>query len=126
MKIEHVAIWVNDLELMKDFYVKYFNGTANEKYHNKVKEFESYFITFDSGARLEIMRKKGIDQPQQDDQVGWAYIAFSLGSKEAVDEMTDRLANDGYRVVDGPRITGDGYYESVVEDPEGNLIELTI
>ncbi|MCM3767587.1 VOC family protein [Neobacillus niacini] len=126
MKIEHVAIWVKDLEAMRKFYETYFNGKANEKYHNKVKEFESYFLTFDGGARLEIMRKAGIDQPDRDDRIGWAHIAVSLGSREAVDELTERLQHDGYRLVNGPRVTGDGYYESVIEDPEGNLLELTV
>jgi lactoylglutathione lyase len=126
LRIEHVAIWVRDLEAMKKFYTTYFHGKANEKYHNKDKEFESYFLTFNGGARLEIMRKTGIDQPQKDDTVGWAHIAISLGSKESVNEMTARLQNEGYRLVNGPRVTGDGYYESVIEDPEGNLLELTV
>ncbi|TKC16324.1 VOC family protein [Robertmurraya kyonggiensis] len=126
MKIEHVAIWVKDIENMKTFYVTYFNGKANSKYHNKDKQFESYFLTFDDGARLELMRKFGIDKKDQDDRIGWAHIAISLGSKESVDQMTERLQNDGYRLVNGPRVTGDGYYESVIEDPEGNLLELTV
>ncbi len=126
MKIEHVAIWVKDLEAMKKFYVTYFNGNANSKYHNKEKKFESYFLTFDGGARLEIMSKAGIDKPDQDDRLGWAHIAISLGSRESVNQMTTRLQNDGYRLVNGPRVTGDGYYESVIEDPEGNLLELTV
>lgn len=125
MRIEHVAIWVKDIEAMKKFYVTYFNGTANEKYHNKDKEFQSYFLTFDGGARLEIMCKSGINQQQQNDRIGWAHIAISLGSRESVNQMTVRLQNDGYRLVNGPRVTGDGYYESVIEDPEGNLLELT-
>lgn len=126
LRIEHVAIWVRDLEAMKKFYTTYFSASANDKYHNKDKEFESYFLTFSGGARLEIMRKTGKDKPQQDDSVGWAHIAISLGSKDIVNEMTTRLQNDGYRLVNGPRVTGDGYYESVIEDPEGNLIELTV
>jgi lactoylglutathione lyase len=96
------------------------------KYHNIQKKFESYFLTFESGARLEIMRKAGLDQPYQGDQMGWAHIAISLGSRESVDHLTDRLTRDGYLLVSGPRITGDGYYESVIEDPEGNLLELTV
>ncbi|MDV2686961.1 VOC family protein, partial [Alkalihalophilus lindianensis] len=104
----------------------YFNGNANSKYHNKEKKFESYFLTFDGGARLEIMSKAGIDKPDQDDRLGWAHIAISLGSRESVNQMTTRLQNDGYRLVNGPRVTGDGYYESVIEDPEGNLLELTV
>lgn len=126
MRIEHVAIWVKDIEAMKKFYVTYFNGQANEKYHNKDKEFQSYFLTFDGGARLEIMSKTGVDKPSQDDSIGWAHIAISLGSRESVDQTTAHLQNDGYRLVNGPRVTGDGYYESVIEDPEGNLLELTV
>jgi len=126
MRIEHVAIWVNDLERMKAFYETYFNCKSNIKYHNIEKKFESYFLTFHSGARLEIMRKVGIDQPNKSDQLGWAHIAISLGSKDSVTQMTARLKNDGYSIVNGPRVTGDGYFESVIEDPEGNLIELTI
>lgn len=126
MKIEHAAIWVKDLEAMKAFYETYFNGKANSKYHNQAKEFESYFITFDEGARLEIMRKAGTVRPGEDKRTGWAHLAFSLGSRQAVDEMTARLQKDGYHLADGPRVTGDGYYESVFKDPEGNLIELTV
>ncbi len=126
MRIEHVAIWVNDLEATKAFYEKYFNGKSSSKYLNKVKEFESYFLSFDSGARLEIMRKAGIDKKSNEEILGWAHIAISLGSREAVDDMTARLKNDGYRHVNGPRVTGDGYYESVIEDSEGNLLELTV
>lgn len=125
MKIEHVAIWVRDLEAMKKFYEKYFNGISNSKYHNKDKEFESYFLTFDGDARLELMRKSGIDKSDQSDRIGWAHIAISLGSRESVNQLTAVLQNDGYRLVNGPRVTGDGYYESVIEDPEGNLLELT-
>lgn len=126
MKIEHIAIWVNDLEVIKGFYETYFNGKSNNKYQNAEKKFESYFLTFDSGARLEIMCKLGVDKQKQDDMIGWARIAISLGSRESVNEMTVRLKNDGYRHISGPRVTGDGYYESVIEDPEGNLIELTV
>ncbi|MEH6937135.1 VOC family protein [Bacillus sp. JJ664] len=126
MRIEHVAIWVNDLEGMKSFYEKYLDCKANNKYHNIEKKFESYFLTFKSGARLEIMRKVGIDQPNRNNQLGWAHIAISLGSAESVNHLTSRLKNDGYSIVNGPRVTGDGYFESVIEDPEGNLIELTI
>lgn len=126
MKVEHAALWVNDLEGMKVFYETYFNGLANEKYHNEEKAFESYFLTFDSGTRLEIMRKAGVNKQCTGDKIGWAHIAFSLGNKEAVNQLTARLKEDGYRHMNGPRITGDGYYESVFEDPEGNLIELTV
>lgn len=126
MRIEHVAIWVNDLEGMREFYETYFNCKSNIKYHNSEKKFESYFLTFDSGTRLEIMRKAGIDKQNRGDTIGWAHIAISLGSRESVNQMTAKLKNDGYLHISGPRITGDGYYESVIEDPEGNLIELTV
>lgn len=125
MKIEHVAIWVNDLEGMKEFYESYFEGQSNQKYENKSNKFESYFIQFSSGARLEIMRRKGIDKEKQADMIGWAHIAFSLGRRDAVDTMTMRLKTAGFPVLNGPRVTGDGYYESVIEDPEGNQIEIT-
>ncbi|MFJ9288261.1 VOC family protein [Bacillus halotolerans] len=126
MRIEHTAIWVSDLERMKAFYETYFHGKANSLYHNEKKDFKSYFMTFDSGARLEIMKKGDVtDQPSQT-MTGWAHIAFSTGSKENVDELTERLKQDGFAVVSGPRTTGDGYYESVIEDVEGNLIEITI
>ncbi|WP_066051578.1 VOC family protein [Robertmurraya korlensis] len=126
MKIEHIAIWVKDLEKMKAFYERYFNGKSNEKYHNVKKGFESYFIQYESGARLEIMRKTGVDKEDGADRIGWAHVAFSLGSKEKVNELTAKFQEEGYVLIDGPRVTGDGYYESVIEDPEGNLIELTI
>ena len=126
MKIEHAAIWVKDIEAMKEFYTTYFNGKANKKYHNEAKQFQSYFLSFDGGARLEIMCKQGVDKPDSDDRIGWAHIAFALGSRESVDQLTERLQNEGYRLVNGPRVTGDGYYESVIEDPEGNLLELTV
>lgn len=126
MRIEHVAIWVSNLESMKEFYETYFKGKANQKYHNKEKGFESYFLRFESGTRLEIMRRIGIDEKNSDEMLGWAHIAFSLGSREAVDELTMKLKTDGYKLVNGPRTTGDGYYESVIEDSEGNFIELTV
>lgn len=124
MKIEHVAIWVNDLEKVKEFYENYFNCKSTKKYYNPVREFESYFLTFESGTRLEIMRQKEIDKQPERNQTGWAHMAISLGSKEAVDKLTDKFKEDGYPVLNGPRTTGDGYYESVIEDPEGNLLEL--
>jgi len=126
MRIEHVAIWVRNLENMREFYETYFKGKSNQRYHNKEKGFESYFISFESGTRLEIMRRIGINEKNLAETLGWAHIAFSLGSKEAVDELTTKLTTDGYKLVNGPRTTGDGYYESVIEDSEGNLIELTV
>lgn len=126
MKIEHVAIWVNDLEAMRDFYKQYFGGEENSLYHNPKKQFESYFITFEGGARLELMRQVGIDDNTQIQTIGYAHIAFSVGSKEKVNELTHTLREAGYPLLNGPRTTGDGYYESVVSDPEGNQIEITI
>ncbi|MBG9598762.1 hypothetical protein ABE17_17940 [Bacillus mycoides] len=126
MKIEHIAIWVNDLELMRTFYTKYFNGKANSLYHNEAKHFESYFITFESGARLEIMRKKGIENEPNLTITGYAHMAFSVGSEERVNELTKTLKEAGSPLLNGPRFTGDGYYESVISDPEGNQIEITI
>lgn len=126
MRIEHVAILVSDLERMREFYEKYFQCQSNEKYHNAVKGFESYFLTFESGARLEIMRRIDVTEQIPHELLGWAHIAISLGSRELVDELTIKLQQDGYIKVNGPRTTGDGYYESVIEDPEGNLIELTV
>ncbi|MBY7112205.1 MULTISPECIES: VOC family protein [Bacillus] len=126
MKIEHVAIWVNDLEGMRDFYKQYFGGEENSLYHNPKKQFESYFITFEGGARLELMRQVGIDDTTQTQTIGYAHIAFSVGSKEKVNELTNTLSEAGYAVLNGPRTTGDGYYESVVSDLEGNQIEITI
>ncbi len=127
MKIEHVAIWVNDLEKMKRFYENYFRAQAGEKYHNPAKNFTSYFLSFSNGARLEIMHRPDILKKNiTADSIGITHIAFSLGSKEQVDLLTEELHDDGYEVVGQPRTTGDGYYESVVKDPEGNRLELTV
>jgi lactoylglutathione lyase len=128
MKIEHLAIWVKDLELMKEFYEKFFGMSCNQKYSNSIKGFESYFLSFPEGARIELMRMDSIPQCQHDyieQHTGLIHFAVSLGSKLEVDKLTSRMKNEGYVVVDGPRTTGDGYYESVVLDPEGNRIELT-
>ncbi|AQY50314.1 glyoxylase family protein [Listeria weihenstephanensis FSL R9-0317] len=125
MKIEHVAIWVADIEKAKQFYTSYFDGVANEKYTNELKGFSSYFITYPSGARLEVMTRKDITDKKTAPLLGWAHIAFSVGSKEHVDTLTKQLQNDGYTLESGPRTTGDGYYESVILDSEGNQIEIT-
>ena len=127
MKIEHIAIWVENLNVMRDFYIEYFNAKSNDLYHNPRKEFKSYFLTFDSGARAELMQKPHLRKLTNSDDaiVGYAHFAMSLGSAEIVDELTERLRDDGYIIVGEPRTTGDGYYESVIQDPEGNRIELT-
>ena len=120
MQIEHVAVWTKDLERLKAFY---------ERYTNQDKKFESYFLKFDSGARLELMSMPGVPATKDDKNkqfTGFIHLAFSTGSKEQVDKLTSRLQQDGYAIADGPRHTGDGYYESVVFDPDGNRIEITI
>ena len=127
MKINHVAIYVKDLEKTREFYEKYFEAKANEKYYNKNTGLQTYFLTFpNSEARLEIMSRPELSE--RNDKImseGFIHVAFSVGNKENVDKLTQRLVNDGFRCWSGPRTTGDGYYESVVEDCEGNLIEIT-
>jgi len=128
MKIEHIAIWVQNIEVMREFYMKYFNAKSKNLYHNPRKEFRSYFLTFDSGARVELMHKprlQKISNPHEA-MIGYAHFALSLGSAQQVDDLTDRLRVDGYSILGEPRTTGDGYYESVIQDPEGNWIELTV
>jgi lactoylglutathione lyase len=126
MIIEHIAMYVNDLEAAKEFFIKYLGGRSNSGYHNKTTGFRSYFISFDDGARLELMNKPGLEDPEKPlNRTGYVHIAFSVGSKEKVDEITVRLKDDGFKVVSGPRTTGDGYYESCVVIFEGNQIELT-
>lgn len=127
MRIEHIAMYVNDLEVARDFFVKYFNGKANAGYHNTKTDFRSYFVSFDDGARIEIMNKPEMEDHEKAlNRTGFIHIAFSVGSKERVDELTDTLRADGYQVVSGPRTTGDGYYESCVVTIEGNQVEITI
>ena len=127
MKIEHVAMYVNDLEAAKDFFVKYLGGRANELYHNKKTDFRSYFISFEDGARLELMTRPDMKDMEKDiNRTGYIHLAFSVGSKEKVDGLTEFLRNDGYEVLSGPRTTGDGYYESCILGIEGNQIEITV
>ncbi len=127
MKIEHIAMYVNDLEAAKQFFETYFEASANDGYHNKKTDFKSYFLTFDDGARLEIMKKPDMEDAEKSIQrTGYIHIAFSLGSKERVDSLTARLKDDGYEVVSGPRTTGDGCYESCVVAVEGNQVEITV
>jgi lactoylglutathione lyase len=126
MKIEHIAMYVNDLEAAKKFFVKYFGVSSNAGYHNKNTDFRSYFLTFDGGSRLEIMNKPVMEDPEKTlTRTGFIHIAFSVGSKEKVNELTAQMKDDGYEVVSGPRTTGDGYYESCVVALEGNQIEIT-
>ena len=119
-------MYVNDLERAKDFFTKYFNATADAGYLNKTTGFRSYFLTFEDGARLEIMNQSDlVDNEKVLLRTGYVHIAFSVGSKAFVDTLTERLKGDGYQVVSGPRTTGDGYYESCIRGIEGNLIEIT-
>lgn len=127
MRIEHIAMYVNELEAVRDFFIKYFNASSNDGYHNQTTGFRSYFLTFDDGARLEIMNKPGMsDGEKAINSTGYSHLAFSVGSREAVDDLTDRLKKDGFQVTSGPRTTGDGYYESCIVGLEDNLIEITV
>lgn len=127
MKIEHIAMYVKDLEKTKTFFEIYLNARANAGYHNPKTDFRSYFLSFDDGARPEIMNKPQMqDSPKALTQTGYIHIAFSVGSKEKVDELTAKLKEDGYEIISGPRTTGDGYYESCVVGIEGNQIEITV
>ncbi len=127
MRIEHIAMYVKDLEKARDFFVKYFGAVSNEGYHNQTTDFRSYFLSFQDGARLEIMNR-----PDMEDRgtamagTGYIHMAVSTGSREAVDALTERLRADGYQVASGPRTTGDGYYESCIVGIEGNQIEITV
>lgn len=129
MKIEHIAVWCRDLEKMRSFYIRYFHAVSNDLYVNEQKQYRSYFLSFESGARLELMQMNTVADKlngKETEYVGLNHFAFSTGSKEQVDALTQVLADAGYEVVGNPRITGDAYYESVVLDPEQNRIEITI
>ncbi|HEX2953388.1 MAG TPA: VOC family protein [Bacillota bacterium] len=129
MRIEHIALWTPDLERSKDFYIRYFNGTAGDKYTNPTSLFQSYFIRYEDGSRLEIMNRptNHRDPGDTEDNIsGLAHFAISVGSRERVDRLTERLRSDGYRIIRESRTTGDGYYESVILDPDDNRIEITI
>ena len=127
MKIEHIAMYVNELESARDFFVKYLGGVSNDGYNNKTTGFKSYFISFDDGARLEIMNKPSMDNiAKSANRTGYIHIAFSVGSVEEVDRLTSEFSEDGFEVLSGPRTTGDGYYESCIVGIEGNQIEITV
>ena len=127
MGIDHIAVYVNDLEAAKIFFVKYFDAKPNEGYHNKITNFRSYFLSFDDGSRLEIMTRPNMDDPEKYlMRTGFAHLAFRVGSKEKVDALTAQLKADGFRIVSGPRTTGDGYYESCILGVEDNQIEITV
>ena len=125
MKIDHIAMYVNDLEREKAFFEKYFDGKCGDLYHNAKTGFCSYFISFDEGSRIEIMNRGDMNDPEKAEyRTGYHHISIKAGSKARVDELTQKLLDDGYAHVSGPRTTGDGYYESCILDAEGNQIEL--
>ena len=127
MKIHHIALYVNDLEGAKEFFQTYFEAKANEGYHNPKTDFRSYFLTFADGSRLEIMTKPDLtDSGDLLNRFGYAHLAFSTGSKEAVDALTAKISAAGYPIISGPRTTGDGCYESCILGFEGNVIEITV
>lgn len=127
MQIAHIGIWTNQLEELKRFYITFFGGVANDKYINPMKGFESYFIRFNSEAAIEIMSRTDVKESRNHadrEYIGLAHLAFSVGSKTKVDQLTEQLREAGYRVASAPRTTGDGFYESVILDPDGNRIEI--
>lgn len=129
MHIEHIALWTRDIERLISFYETWFEAAAGRRYVNDSKGFKSCFLSFPGGARLEIMSLSSMEDGtggQEPVTTGYAHIAFSAGSEEAVDRLTGKLRQAGYTILDGPRRTGDGYYESVVLDPDGNSVEITI
>lgn len=125
ISIEHLAIWCRDLEVMKAFYETYLKAESSSLYHNPKTGFSSYFLSFGKGARLELCHRPDITEGDKD-IFGLTHLAFSLGSKEEVDRLSNEMAIQGFPIVNGPRTTGDGYYEAVLFDPEGNQIELTV
>lgn len=127
MKIEHIAMYVNNLEQAKDFFTHYFHATAGKKYHNPQTGFQSYFLSFHGECRLEIMNKPEMERMEKPlTRTGYVHIALSIGTKEAVNSLTEQLRKDGYKIISNPRTTGDGYYESCLLDFEDNQIEITI
>lgn len=123
--ITHAAVYAKDIEKMKVYYTKYFDGISNDRYSNS-KGFSSYFISFSSGARLEIMHHTELtERPVTNPTNGWSHLAFSVGSRDAVIQLTEQITSDGYELYSPPRETGDGYFESCVSDPEGNRVEIT-
>lgn len=122
--LDHAALYVADLEGAREFFCTYFGATANEGYHNPRTGLRTYFLSFEGEGRIEIMNRPGVDAARSEGLLGWGHVAMNLGSRAAVDELAARLIADGYRVVNGPRVTGDGYYEAVVLDAEGNEVEI--
>jgi len=127
-KIQHVALWVEDLEKTRIFYEKYFSARSGEKYINPIKKFSSYILTFKDGGALEIMNRPDIRKLKDKtaEYHAWAHISIGVGDKKRVLTLTESLRNDGYKIIGEPRTTGDGFFESVALDPEGNRVEITI
>jgi lactoylglutathione lyase len=128
MKIDHLALWCNDIEKMREFYMKYFNCTSNKKYYNPKKQFSSYFLSFEEGdCRIELMNRKDIDDEptKRGFMKGIAHFDIEVGDKKKVDSLYKELEQDGYTIASQPRVTGDGYYELAVLDPEGNYVEIS-
>ena len=127
MKVEHIALYIQDLEGARTFFRDFFGAVSGPEYYNTQTGFRSYFLTFDGGSRLELMTRPGVQAVSGAQfPAGYAHLAFSAGSREAVDQLTDRLVRSGYQALSGPRITGDGYYESCILGFEGNQIEITV
>lgn len=125
MKIHHIALYVQDLDATRDFFMNYFEAASNEGYHNPKTGLRSYFLSFEDGAQLEIMTRPDlVEHKKEIMHTGYTHLAFTVGSKEKVDQLTEKLAQDGYTVISGPRTTGDGYYESCILGPENNQVEI--
>ena len=127
MRIEHLAIWTRDLEGMRNFYTRYFDAVSGSCYFNHSKEFKSYFLSFGGECRLELMEMPSVANNRNDykkHHTGIAHLAFRVGSRERVDQLTGQLREDGFEIISPGRMTGDGYYESAVFDPEKNRIEI--
>ena len=126
MKVDHIALYVSELEQAKNFFISYFGAISNDGYYNKNTGFRSYFLSFREGCRIEIMHKENVIRNTDELMLGYHHIAFNLGSTEAVDVLTNQLQEDGYERLSGPRITGDGYYESCIKVMDGIIVELTV
>jgi lactoylglutathione lyase len=124
-RIEHVALWVRDIDAVAAFYARWFGARIGERYENPRKGFASRFLEFSDGARLEVMARADIGTRNAGEQLGLAHVAIVVGDEAAVDALAARFSAAGVELLDGPRRTGDGYYECVVCDPEGNRIEVT-